>query len=207
VKLEVSVLKVNGRPAGYSASAEYEPGKDAVVSEVVAAKLLPKSPREAVVEDTITTETTDKGGQLMEYVHVNVIGSDIDLVIKLKRLGAGEYSYSGKQSGKPISGKFKTKSKLGPSSARTIAKNIREQLLSGKATSFKSEEYSPWLDPTAPVEALYEIESKEQRKVRSTFGPAKIEGTVDEHGAFENSAIQVGSATLTEERIASERKH
>jgi hypothetical protein len=205
-KREVSVIKVNGRPTGYSDNVDYDSGKDTVVSESVTAKLLPRSPNEVMVEDTITTETSDKAGQLLEYVHVGVSGTEVALVIKLKRLGAGEYSYSGKQNGKPINGKFKTKSKLGPATGQAIAKNIRELLLSGKATSFKSEEYSPDLDPTAPIEALYEIESKEQRKVRSSFGPAKIEGTVDEHGELEKSEMHMGSSTVTEERLSSEGK-
>jgi hypothetical protein len=206
IKRDVSVIKVNGRPTGYSDSVEYDSGKDTVVSESVTAKLMPRSPREAVVEDTITTETTDKSGQLMEYVHVGASGTDVELVIKLKRLAAGEYSYSGKQNGKPIAGKFKTKNKLGPATSHTVAKNIREQLLSGKSTSFKSEEYAPELDPTAPIEALYEIASKEQRRVRSSFGPAKIEGTVDEHGVLEKSEMHLGATTVTEERILSEGK-
>jgi len=206
VHTEVSVIKVNGRPTGYSDKVELDSGKDAIVSETVTAELVPRSPREVMVEDSITTETTDRAGQLLEYVHVGVTGTDVEQVIKLKRLGPGEYSYSGKQNGKPINGKFKTKSKLGPAAGHTTAKNIREQLLSGKATSFKSEEYAPELDPTAPIEALYEIVSKEQRKVRSSFGPAKIEGTVDEHGVLEKSEMQVGAATVTEERVFSEGK-
>ena len=174
VHVEVSVIKVNGRPTGYSDKVELDSGKDAVVSETVTAELVPRSPREVMVEDSITTETTDRAGQLLEYAHVGVSGTDVEQVIKLKRLGPGEYSYSGKQNGKPINGKFKTKSKLGPAAGHTTAKNIREQLLSGKATSFKSEEYAPALDPTAPIEALYR-----DRVQRAKKGPILVRACQD----------------------------
>jgi hypothetical protein len=206
VSREVSVIKVNGRPTGYTDKVEYDSGKDSVESESISAELVPRSPRDVVAEDTITTETTDRSGQLLEYVHVKATGGDVELVMKLKRLSAGEYSYSGKQNGKPVSGKFKTKTKLGPATNLAIAKNIREQLLTGKATSFKAEEYVPGLDPTAPIEALYEVESKEQRKVRASFGPAKIDGTVDPRGLLEKTEMQMGSANITEERLSFEGK-
>src|SRR5262249_38083189 len=56
-KREVRVIKVNGHPVGYIDNADYDSGKGAIVSESVTAKLLPRSPREAMVEDSMTVET------------------------------------------------------------------------------------------------------------------------------------------------------
>src|SRR3954463_12807037 len=154
-----------------------------------------------MVADTFTHETLDRDGQILDYAHAEGAGSGLELQIQLKRLGPAGDAYSGKQNGKPISGKFKTKGKMGIATGKTIAKAIREQLLSGKSTSFKTEEYAPSLDPTVPIETLYEIESKEERRIRSSFGPVRIVGKVDERGDLERTEAHVGSAVITEERI------
>jgi hypothetical protein len=203
---EVSAIKVNGRAIGYSATADYDSGKGSVVSESIVAKLIPRSPRESLAEDSVTTETSDRTGQLLNYVHVSASGAEVQLQMNLKRLAAGEYAYSGKQDGKPVSGKFKTKSKAGPATSKAISKAIREQLLAGKSRSVKLEEYVPSLDPTAPIEALYEVESKEERRVRSSLGPVKMLGTVDAHGDLEKAEVHVGPVVITEERISESKR-
>ena len=82
-----------------------------------------------------------------------------------------------------------------------ISSNVKRLLLGGKATSFKTEEYSPEIDPTAAVETLYEMESKEQRRVRISFGPIRLSAVVDGEGQAEKVTGNVGSAHLSIERL------
>jgi hypothetical protein len=200
---EVSVLKLDGRPVGFEDRRTYaDPDNRQNTSVSISSTLYPRSAIACRPDDSATNTTVDASGDLLQFVRVVASGQEIELNVDLKRVSPAQYAYSGHQSGKPISGKFKTSDKLGLATTARIAANVKDRLLSGKATSFKAEEYVPSIDPTAPLETLYEIDSKEERRVRVSLGPLKLTAVVDENGDAESVKATVGSSTLTSERLA-----
>jgi len=203
VSWEVSVTKLQGRPVGFSERRTYkQPTTRLTVAVSVTSNLYPRSALECRAEDTLTTQTVDASGQLLEHGQVSAHGGEIDVNVELKRVAPASYAYSGLYNGKKISGKFKTNDKAGLATDATISKSVRDRLLTGKAASFMLEEYSPSIDPTAPVETIYELESKDERRVQVSFGPLRLSTTVDEEGHAENVVGHIGGATLTIERLA-----
>lgn len=203
VSWEVSVMKLDGRPIGFDEHRSYEDPANRKKSSIsISSTLYARSPIALRPEDSATTTTVDASGELLEYMRIVGSGQDIELRVDLKRVGPAQYAYSGQQSGKPISGKFKTKDKLGLATSKRVSDNVKNQLLSGKAPSFKLEEYAPGVDPTAALETLYEIDSKEAKRVRISFGPLTMTAIVDEEGDPEKVDMTLGSATLTLERLA-----
>jgi hypothetical protein len=199
---EVSVVKLDGRPVGVDNRRSYTHAETHLSTSVtVSSTLYPRSAVACVPEDSVTTRTVDTSGQLLESVHVKASGAEIELNVDLKRVSPAHYTYSGTRSGKAISGKFETVDKLGLATDQMISSNVKRVLLTGKATSFRTEEYSPSIDPTAAVETLYEMESKEQRRVRVSFGPIKLSAVVDGDGQAEKVTGNVGSASLSVERL------
>src|SRR5262249_7393759 len=58
------------------------------------------------------------------------------------------------------------------------------------------------VDPTAPMETLYEIDSLDERRIRSSFGPTKILGTVDTEGHLEKIEMNFGAVARTKVQLA-----
>jgi hypothetical protein len=197
----VSVTKLNGRPVGFDDSVTYETTNEVIVTSTRASELLPRSAVDAMPGDSIASVSTDRSGNLLERTDIRGHGKEIELKVDLKRIGQAHYGYQGELSGKPISGKFKTKDTAGIATGKSIATRIKTRLLSGKATSFKAEEYVPNIDPTAVVETSYEIESASERKVRSLLGALKLSAVVDAEGEIETAAANIGGANLTIERL------
>lgn len=203
VSWEVFVTKLDGRPVGFEEHRSYEDPANRKKSSIsTSSTLYARSPIALRPEDSATTTTVDTSGELLEYMRIVGSGGDIELRVDLKRVGPAQYAYSGQQSGKPISGKFKTKDKLGLAVSKRVSDNVKNQLLSGKATSFKVEEYAPSIDPTAALETIYEIDSREEKRVRVSFGPLRMTAIVDDKGDVEKMQATIGNATLTSERLA-----
>ncbi|MBS2013596.1 MAG: hypothetical protein JST00_11950 [Deltaproteobacteria bacterium] len=204
---EVSVTKLDGKPVGFDEHRTYDHPETKLTTTVdVSATLYPRSVTESRSQDSITTRTFDATGDLLELEYVSAAGGELEMKVTLKRLAAGRYSYGGEQAGKPITGKFQTNDKVGLATDKRIAARIKNELLTGKATSFKVEEYVASIDPTAPLESTYEMESIEQRRVRASLGAIRMVTTVDAEGKAKGASANLGRATLTIERIASGKR-
>ena len=119
----------------------------------------------------------------------------------MKKVGPAEYSYKGKHSDKQLSGKFKTKTKRGLVTDKILADLVATQLLTGKSSQLKLEEYHAGLNPESPVEVSYKTASKEKRLIKMTLGQMEALATSDDKGTVEKLEIPMGNFNLTQERV------
>ncbi len=199
--LEIYVDKIADQPAGFSRHVVL-PGKNGgLVSTSKASTFIQRSPRDLVSSDSITTEICDKDGRLLEASYVEAEGGELAREIQMKRIGPQEYTYKGKHSGKNVSGKFKTKGKRGLSGDKALTAAVLSELLSGKSAEMKMEEYHPGLNPEAPVEVAYKVDSKEQRRIKISVGQMEMLATADDKGLMQKLEIPVGSVKMIRERV------
>lgn len=204
---EVSVTKLDGMAVGFDEQRTYDhPDTRVSTSVTISASLYPRSITECRPQDAVTTRTTDSKGELLELEHITAGTGEIELKVDLKRVSASHYAFTGEQGGKAISGKFQTVDKAGLATDARISDRVKNELLTGKATSFKAEEYVPSIDPTSALEATYEMESKEQRRVRASLGSIRMTSIVDADGRSKSATANVGRATMTVERLASGKR-
>jgi hypothetical protein len=197
----LAVEKINGKPIGFIQEIYWAAGKGVTAVETQSMTLQPRSPTQFTGVDSFSVVRRREAGELLECRYAKANNAETEVDVDLKRLGPTEYGYDGKHKGKAISGKFKTKDKAGLATGRRVERTIRDVLLSGKAKTFKTEEFSPGTDPTAPVEVTYETESLESRKVRMRLGPMQISSTVDPDGSPVKLEMDMGSFVVTIERL------
>jgi hypothetical protein len=199
--MEVYIDKIQGHPAGFSRNVVL-PGKNGNLTFLSrSTTFIPRSQRDLAIQDTASSEIWDADGRLIEGAYAASDGGELSLQIALKKVGPQEYTYKGKRSGKAISGKFKTKSKRGLATDKTTTALVATELLTGKSTELKLEEYHAGLDPEAPVDVSYKTESKEKRLIKMTLGQIEAHATTDDKGRMEKLEIPVGAVTLSQERV------
>jgi hypothetical protein len=82
-----------------------------------------------------------------------------------------------------------------------LSKLIAEDLSSNRSKPASIEQYRPLADPSGPVEIAYEIESKQDRRVRISGGSVSAVGTVDQRGLFEKLVTRAGTSSYARERL------
>jgi hypothetical protein len=200
------VARIGDAPVGFGREVAGVDDERRPVFESCAAFLLPKPAlaTELVIRDIVESDTEDGHGGVLEirFASGDATEGGAKSVVA-KRVGTQEYTYEGTgEGGKKVSGKFKTK---GPRGLRSAAERaaIRRDLVSGKPVSGQTyvERYSPDKTVTEPVESLYRLLGKPERKVEeSTDGEITWTGTIDEKGLLANGELS-GKPPLTLERI------
>ena len=199
--MEVYIDKIQGQPAGFSRNVVL-PGKNGSLAFLSrSTTFIPRSLRDLVIQDAASSEIWDADGKLIEGSYAESDGGELSLQIALKKVGPQEYTYKGKRSGRPVSGKFKTKNKRGLATDKTTTALVATELLTSKSTELKLEEYHAGLNPEAPVDVSYKTESKEKRLIKMTLGQMEAHATADDKGMLEKLEFPVGSITLSQERI------
>jgi hypothetical protein len=143
----------------------------------------------------------DADGRLLEAAYADSESGALRFNISLKKVGAVEYAYKGKRGDKSVAGKFKTKGKRGLATEKIVADLVAKELLAGKSSELKTEEYHAGLNPEGPVEVSYKTASKENRLIKVKLGEMEAVTTSDDKGRAEKIEIPVGSASLTSERV------
>ncbi|MBS2014278.1 MAG: hypothetical protein JST00_15435 [Deltaproteobacteria bacterium] len=200
---EVHALKVDGKPLGYHEHRRIDDASTKLTTTTdVTATLLPRSPSNPLPRDRVTVHTVDSSGVVLELVEASFADGETDLNVTLKRVAAGSYAYRGEQRGKPLGGTFATVDKAGLTSDIGLAARIKNELLTGKASSFVAEEYDPLVNPTAPRTATYTLESLAERRIGIAKGGTRAVATADASGRIAGVTVSDRGATFTVERVA-----
>lgn len=200
--VQVFVDKLSGHPAGFSSHVVLsdKTGKLTYVSR--STSFMPRSQSDLAISDTASTEVWDSDGKLLEAAYADSEGGELTVSVSLKKIGPQEYSYKGQHGGKPVAGKFKTKSKRGLATDKITSGVVATELLTGKAREVKMEQYHASINPTAPIEVLFKTESKEERRIKVMMGSVEAMATADDKGRLEKMEIPVGGGnSMSQERV------
>ncbi len=198
---EFHVIRVQGHPVGFEKRTVRDAAGGSKLTEVEMSLFFPRSPREMMVQDTVSTELSDKEGRLVARDYARATNGELDIQMSLEQVKGREYRYEGKHSGKDLNGTFTASQELvtDPGTARLL----REQLVPGKKKELTLQAYSPSANPVAPLLQVWRKESPEGREVTVETGPVKATLTVDAQGMVEKAVMPVGNdLEMVQERVS-----
>jgi hypothetical protein len=198
---EFHVLRVQGHPVGFEKRTVRDAAGGSKLTEVEMSLFFPRSPKELMVQDTVSTELADKEGRLVARDYARATNGELDIQMSLEQVKGREYHYEGKHSGKDLKGTFTAAQELAtdPGTARLL----REQLVPGKKKELTLQAYSPSANPVAPLPQVWRKESPEGREVTVETGPVKATLTVDAQGMVEKAVVPVGNnLEMVQERVS-----
>jgi hypothetical protein len=197
--VEIHVMHFGDIPVGFDRRTIASDGQGAKIDWSVSCELVPRSPEDVMTTDRVHVERSDGSGRLVQVDSVEAEGEEVSSQYHLIRRGARDYFFEGKQSGKPVSGTFKSKEKEGLPSALLVATRLRAALLVGKAAEIKVEEYHPTLAPR-PLEVIYRRGS-EASGVTMQLGQLLANGRLDERGMVTDFSMPIAGSTMREQRV------
>lgn len=162
--------------------------------ESMSASFMPTSPKDLVLEDTVTKMELDARGKLQEGVWTVVEGGELALQMTLSA-AKNKLTYEGTVSGKPVKGELNPKNAL--TSPLEAAALLKKQLSTGKAFKQVLYEYHPSIDPTALVPVTYAHEAgADPHLVQMTLGEMQMQMKVDAAGMPETATIPMAGRTM-----------
>lgn len=198
------VLRVQGHPVGFERRLMHEAPGGTRLTEVETSLFFPRSPRELLVQDTVSTELADKDGRLVARDYARATNGELDIQMSLEQVRGREYHYEGKHNGKDVSGTFTAPEDLlaEPGAARVV----REQLLPGKKKELTIQIYSPSANPTGSIAQVLRKEDGE-RELSAEMGPLKVRLSVDALGLARKAVVPLGDkgedkGELVQERVS-----
>jgi hypothetical protein len=199
--VEIQVTKLGELPVGFDRRTIVTEAGGGKLDQTTSCLLLPRTPQDLTANDRFGAERSDANGRVVSVDAVEAHGDEIDSQYKLTRKGSGrDYSYQGKQSGKDVTGKFKSKDAKGLASALLIAKRLRDELLGGKTAELKIEEYHPGISPQ-PFEVVYRRKGSEGREVSFHLGQLEATGHLDERGMVDKVTIPLAGTMMAQSRV------
>src|SRR5262245_18122911 len=160
--------------------------------------LLPRTEKDLVPTDRFGAERSDRAGRILSIDSIESHGKEVEAQYKATRQGQSRvYVYTGKQSGKDVSGKFKTKENKGLASSSLVAGRLRDQLITGKVSELTIEEYHPTISPQ-PLEVVYKRKGGDGRDVVLRLGQLEASGHLDEQGLVDRVSMPVGGMVMSE---------
>jgi hypothetical protein len=199
--VEIHVTKLGQLSVGFDRrTITTEPG-GARLDQTTSCLLLPRTGQDLAANDRFAAERSDANGRVVSVDTVEAHGEELDSQYKLTRKGSGrDYSYKGKQSGKDVTGKFKSKEAKGLASSLLVAGRLRDELLSGKAAELKIEEYHPGISPQ-PFEVVYKRKGTDGREVTFHLGQLEATGHLDERGMVDKVSIPIAGMVMAQSRV------
>ncbi len=199
--VEIHVARVGDVSVGFDRRTIENDGHGKKIDATQSCMLMPVSVDQLTAEDHFDIEISNAAGRVTRIEHIEGEAGEITSHVKMSRSGNGrDYSVSGTQSGKEISGAFKSKEKEGLASQMLVAARLRDGLLSGKARELKVEEYHGGLSPLAPVEVTYRTGAK-SGDMTFFMGALEASGHVDARGMQDSFSLPVGSMVLRIQRV------
>ncbi len=197
---EFNLLRVQGHPVGFEKRVMREAAGGSRLTEVESSLFLPRSPKELLVRDTVSTELSDKDGKLVARDYARASNGELDIQMSLEQVKGREYHYEGKHGGKELNGTFTAPGDLAtePGTARLL----RERLLPGRDKELTLHLYSPAADPVAPVRQVLRQESAGSREVKLEMGSLQGTLTVDARGMVEKAVVPMGGLDMVQERVS-----
>lgn len=198
---EFNLIRVQGHPVGFEKRVMRDAAGGARLTEVETSFFFPRSPKEMMVQDTVSTELADKDGKLVARDYARATNGEVDIQMSLEQVKGREYHYEGKHSGKELNGNFTAPADLATESGS--ARLVRERLMPGKDKELTLHLYSPAANPVAPVEQVLRKEpGAGPREVSVEMGSVKGTLTVDAQGMIEKAVLPMGSLEMVQERVS-----
>jgi hypothetical protein len=197
---EFHVIRVQGHPVGFERRTVSVVAGGSRMTEVDSSLFVPRSARELMTRDSLSTELADKEGRLVARDFVRATNGQLDLQMTLEHVQGREYRYEGKQEDKRLNGTFTASQELATEAG--TARVLREQLLPGKKKELTLLTYSPASNPTAPVSQVWRKESPEGREVTLELDSTKATLTLDAQGLVEKAVVPMGELELVQERMS-----
>jgi hypothetical protein len=198
--VEIQIARLGGVPVGFDRRTVNTDLHGVKLDQTISCMLLPRSPLELSGSDRVVSERSDVHGRVLQIDSVEVEGEELSSQLQLTRNGIGrEYVFKGKQSGKEISGHFRSKEKEGLASSILVADRLRSTLLSGKSPEIKVEEYHAGLSPQ-PLEVTYRRKG-DGRGITLMLGQLEAHGRLDESGIIDQVSMPIGGTSMQQERV------
>jgi len=197
--VEIQVSHLGDVPIGFERRTINTDAHGIKYDQTISCQLLPRSALDMAGTDRVETERSDATGRLIQLDSVEVEGEEIESQFHLARQGVGrEYTLKGKQSGKDVTARFKSREKDGLPSSLLVASRLRASLLGGKPAEVRVEEYHPGLAPQ-PFEVVYR--SKDGgAAVTMMLGQLEATGRLDDRGMVEQVSMPIGAVVMRQER-------
>lgn len=196
--VEILVTHLGDTPIGFERRTVSSGAQGGKIDEVVECQFLPRTAEDLLATDTVHIEQSDSSGRLVLVDSVAAHGEEVESQFHLSRRGKRDYTFEGKQSGKPVSGTFKSKEKEGLASALLVANRLRA-LLGGKGAELGVEEYHPTLAPK-PLDVVYR-KAGDGSGITLLLGKLQAKLRLDERGMLTDFSIPLAGTTMREERI------
>jgi len=198
---EFHVIRVKGHPVGFEKRVMREVAGGARMTEVESSILLPRTPQELMVQDTVSSEVADKDGKLVARDYARARNGELDIQMSLEQVQGREYHYEGKHNGKDLNGNFTAPADLATDPA--TARLVRERLVPGKDKELTLHLYIPSANPVAPVQQVLRKAAGGARELTVEMGSMKGSVTVDAQGMVEKVVMPMGNdLELVQQRMS-----
>ncbi|MFE8603846.1 hypothetical protein [Archangium violaceum] len=196
---ELNVIRVQGHPVGFEKRVMRDAAGGGRLTEVESSLFFPRSLKELSVQDTVSSELSDKDGRLVARDYARASNGALDIQMALKQVQGREYHYEGTHLGKALNGDFTAPADLAtePGTARLV----RERLLPGKDPELTLHYYMPSANPVAPTQQVLRKGTAGSRELTVEMGPLKATLTVDAQGMTEKLMTPMGGTELVQERV------
>jgi hypothetical protein len=199
--VEIQVVKLGDMPIGVVRRTVQIEAAGTRFEQTTSFMVVPRTRTDLISTDRFDAERVDQAGRLISVVSVEARGEEVLRQYDVTRQGHSRvYVYTGKQSGKDLSGKFKSKDEKGLASSSLIARQVRDQLMTGKVAELTVEAYHPSIAPE-PLEVVYKRRGADGRDISVRLGAIDATAHLDENGLVDRMSSPIGGMVLTEARV------
>ncbi|KFA90881.1 hypothetical protein [Archangium violaceum] len=196
---ELNVIRVQGHPVGFEKRVMRDAAGGGRLTEVESSLFFPRSLKELSVQDTVSSELSDKDGRLVARDYARASNGALDIQMALKQVQGRQYHYEGTHLGKALNGDFTAPADL--STDPGTARLMRERLLPGKDPELTLHYYMPAANPVAPTQQVLRKGAAGSRELTVEMGPLKATLTLDAQGMTERLVTPMGGSELVQERV------
>jgi hypothetical protein len=199
--VEIQVMTLGELPVGFTRRTIYVEATGTTLDQAISCMLLPRTPKDLIPSDRFGAERSDRAGRVLSIDSIEAKGQEVQSQYKATRQGNSRvYVYVGKQSGKDVSGKFKSKEDKGLPSSHLIAGRLRDQLMTGKVAELTIQEYHPTISPQ-PLDVVYKRKGADAHDVVFRLGQLEASGHLDEQGLVDRVSMPIGGMIMSEARV------
>ncbi|AKI98716.1 hypothetical protein ATI61_106112 [Archangium gephyra] len=197
---EFNVIRVQGHPVGFEKRVMRDAAGGGRLTEVESSLFFPRSPQQLLVQDTVSSELSDKDGKLVARDYARASNGTPDIQMALKQVRGREYHYEGTHLGKELNGGFTAPADLAtePGTARLV----RERFLPGPDPELTLHFYMPSANPVAPVQQVLRKGAAGSRELTVELGSLKATLTLDSQGMTEKVVTPLGGTEMVQERVS-----
>jgi len=199
--VDIQITSIGPTPVGFDRRTVHLEAGGTRLDQVTSCTLLPRTAKDLEPSDHVGIERIDRDGRLLTVDTVSAHGEELEYEYKLTRQRRTRvYSYKGKQSGKDVTGKFKSKEDKGLASSSLIARRLLDELVTGKAAQLTVEEYHPGISPQ-PFDVVYKRTGGDAHDVTMRLGQLEANGHLDERGITDRVSIPIAGITMIQRRV------